>query len=73
MNQTVVAHAFKASTWEAEVVGLYEFKASLEYKVISSTFRTVTQKTLVTMSSILLIPSSVIASIHLVFKHPLFF
>jgi hypothetical protein len=35
----VVAHTFKASTWETEAGGSLEFKASLVYRVSSRTAR----------------------------------
>jgi hypothetical protein len=35
----MVAHAFNPSTWEAEAGGIFEFEASLVYRVSSRTAR----------------------------------
>ena len=43
-GRAVVVHTFNSSTWEAEAVGLSEFKASLVYKASSRTVSSVTQK-----------------------------
>jgi hypothetical protein len=37
----MVAHAFNPSTWEAEAGGIFEFEASLVYRVSSRTTRAI--------------------------------